>query len=218
MQDTDTTQDTNTNSAFHEISLDDGAPNLDFSFGGTDSKSKDTGGGGFGTWGKTWDFSNIGTAATTDSKDDKSAKGGKDKDSKDGTSDFGDNNPWSLGNKSKASKKKTMSNGFDFGDFGAIDESNDLSLGGGVGASDSKAADDGWGFASINKKDKKKKGKNAIAEEPVPEAVVEVVPEFEKVEEDTWSAWGTKKDKKKGKKGVVEEDIPPVPPPPPPAP
>ena len=98
---------------FHDISLDDGAPKLEFSFGGNDTKSKTTGGGSFGTWGNTWDFGNIGTAAITDKKDDKAAKADKDKDAKDATSAFGNNNPWSSGKTSK-NNNKTMSSGFDF--------------------------------------------------------------------------------------------------------
>jgi len=110
-----------------------------------------------------------------------------------------------------------MSSGFDFGDFGAIDETNNLTFDGDIGITDTNAADtSGWGFTSVNKKDKKKKGKDAADEKAVEETKASP-PEPEKVEDDIWSAWGSKKDKKKGKK-AVEEDITPVPPPPPPEP
>src|SRR5205823_9174107 len=143
-----------------------------------------TGGGSFGTWASTWDFGTIGTAATTDKKDDKAAKAGKDKDTKDATSEFGNNNPWSTGKASK-NNKKTISSGFDFGDFGALDGTNELSFSDNLGTMKTNAAMDtgGWGFTSTNKKDKKKKLKDVV-DEKAPEESKAVMPtEPDKVEE-----------------------------------
>lgn len=115
---------------------------------------------------------------------------------------MGDNNPWSFGSKTKT-KKKTTSSGFDFGSLDAAEETNELNFEGDL--EDTKAADDAWGFAAVNKKDKKKKG-----------PVEELEPEKqEEKADDGAGAWGTtaKDKKRKGKKGVIEEEPPPPPPP-----
>ncbi len=121
----------------------------------------------------------------------------KDTDKKDGSTEFGDNNPWSLGGNKSKKKTSTFSN-FDFGDLDS--GNNTFNLDGDVG--DTKPTDDAWGFTSVGKKDKKKKGavEEKKEEEPAP---VEPEPK----EEDTWGAWGTstkKKDKKK--KGWLDDD------------
>ena len=129
---------------------------------------------------------------------------------KDTTSAFGDNNPWSFGSKSK--KKTTTSTGFNFGDFGALDDGNDIGLNEDtVPEEPNTTSDAGWGFSAVNKKDKKKKGKDE-------ETIMETLPETEKVEDDSWSPWGaSKKDKeskKSKKKGILDEEVLTVPDPP----
>lgn len=133
--------------AFQDISLDDGAPKLDFSFDGIGNEKKNDAGGGFGAWGKSWDFGSIG-------KEEK----------KEETNDFGSNNPWGFGGSKSKSKKATTASSFDFGDFGAT-ENNDLSFAGGEDVVDTKA-DDAWGFGG--KKSKKKGAIEEIKEEPEP--------------------------------------------------
>jgi hypothetical protein len=193
--------------AFHEISLHDTAPTLEFSFGGTDSK-KDTGTGAFGGWGKTFDFGSIGTGTTADNKEEKPPKAEKGKEVRDPSTEFGDNNPWSSGNKSKTKKKTTMTNGFDFGDFGASQDTTDIDLEATGGIDTKPTEEDTWGFSAVNKKEKKKKGKDA-AEEKKEESVT-ALPHLEKEKEadESWGVWGgNKKDKKKTKKGAAEEEI-----------
>ena len=182
---------------FQDISLDDGAPKLDFSFGG--ETKKDT--GGFGAWGKTWDFGSLdnGTAKV----DDKSSK--KTADKKEPAAGLGDNNPWSVSNKSK--KKTTTSYGFDFGELDSGEK--DFGVDGDVG--ETKATDDAWGFSGGSKKDTKKK-----RDTKVDEATVVADPGLK--DDDLLGAWGTtttttKKDKKK--KGFAWDEEPEPPPPPP---
>lgn len=195
-------------STFHEISLNDEVPNLEFSFGNeTASKGKESSGlsNGFGGWGSSWGFGGLDKTSATQNHDDKSSK------AKGSGDAFGDNNPWSL-NKSK-NKKNTVANEFDFGDFGASNGLDDLSLG--TTGDDKMTADTAWGFASVNKKTGKK-GKQATGEKNEPQSIT-ALPEPNKETDDIWGSWGTKKDKKKGKKSGADESGP-LPPPPPPAP
>jgi hypothetical protein len=191
--------------AFHDISLDDGAPKLDFSFGATDS-NKDTGIGAF-SWGKTWDFTSVGSAKAGDKKDEKPAKVESQQDVKDPSSGFGDNNPWSAGNKSKSKKKSTVTSGFDFGDFGANQDIADIDLGLNAVTDATPAQGETWGLSSFNKKDKKKRGKDIVEEKKEEKFVALPEPEKEKEADESWGVWGTaKKDKKKGKKNAAEEE------------
>ncbi|KAK5091170.1 hypothetical protein LTR05_001350 [Lithohypha guttulata] len=132
-------------SAFQDISLDDTAPKLDFSFDGLSGDKKNEGGGFGSAWGKTWGFN------STD-KEDK----------KEDVTDLGSGNPWGFG--ASKSKKKTTTSSFDFGDF-STGTDNDLTFAGTDDVVDTRA-DDAWGFG---KKTKKKGGIEEIKEEPEPE-------------------------------------------------
>lgn len=79
-----------------------------------------------------------------------------------------------------------MSN-FDFGDFGTTND-NSLSFGGTDDVTNSKAADDAWGFSAVGKADKKKKnnGITEIQEE-----------ETGSTKDDGFVGWGASKTKKK---------------------
>jgi hypothetical protein len=160
--------------------------------------------GGLGGWGKSWDFTSIGTAPSGD----KAAEAEKDKDGKDTSTDFGDNNPWSFGNKNKTKKKTTLTGGFDFGGFGVSQDTPDIDLGLNGGTDANPAEESSWGFPTVNKKDKKKKGKD-IAEEKEDTSTARLETDKEKEAGDSWGIWGTgKKDKKKGAKGAAEDPVP----------
>ncbi|RMZ87523.1 hypothetical protein DV736_g5260, partial [Chaetothyriales sp. CBS 134916] len=165
---------------FQDISLDDSAPKLDFSFSGSDKKDA----GGFGAWGNTWDF---GLNDTTADKPGEKAKKNKDKDE---NTTLGDNNPWSFGSKSK-SKKTTgaaTAGGFDFGDLGSTTK-NQFSFDGDL--DDHDATDNAWGFSKKNATDEKEDDEFYLNSK----------------DDNSWSA-PTKKDKKNAKKGAVEYSLP----------
>lgn len=202
----------NGTSDFADINLDDGAPKIDLSFGPTETK--DGGGfssfGGWGGGGSTWNFSGADTG-TTDIAESFS------KATKESTMDTTDTNGWSFdsfGGNKKIQKKKTTTttSGFDFGNFGALDEEKE----------EDKAEDDKvegnnhWGtFTAAGKKDKKSKKKDAFEDtinDPDPDTIGTALADPEPAADDSWSAWGTSSTKKKkGKKG--EEDVPPPQPP-----
>ncbi|KAI9874854.1 MAG: hypothetical protein M1830_009203 [Pleopsidium flavum] len=186
--------------AFDDINLEDGAPKLDLDFGS--AATKDTGSNfGFGGWGNSWntgskwDFSGADAAASVPPKDAKDSKGA-----------LADNNPWSSGNKKK-DKKSNVSQGVDFGDLSALDETQEEQSK--ANGSRRGGEDDVGAFTSIGKKDKKI-GKKAVPEDHAQEEDpgVTLVPDAEPTDGNTWGAWGTastKKDKKKGKKGAFDE-------------
>ena len=196
--------------------MNDDAPKIDLSFGDKgESKGSDFGFGGWGssTWnaGSKWDFS-AADAGTTDIADSFS------KSTKDTPAE--ENSVWSFGGNKKNTKKKTTTSGFDFGDFGALDESKEDEL----KLEDTKATgDEGWGpFGTANKKDKKVKKKSVVGDtnnDVIDVNTIGIATDEPAAADDSWSAWGTtaKKDKKKKDK-KAEEDVPTIPPPPPPPP
>ena len=196
--------------------MDDDPPKLDLSLGGTEQK--DTGFGGIGEWNSSswntasnWNFSGADTGGT-DIADSFS------KSTKDTAMNSEDSGAWSFGG-NKKNKKKTTTSGFDFGNFGALEETKEED----TTAANTKAADgDDWGAGftaagNAGKKDKKSKKKNAfedIPNDPDANAIGTALAEPEPLAEDSFGAWGTtstKKDKKKGKK--TEDSMPPPNPP-----
>ncbi|KAL6717951.1 hypothetical protein ACLMJK_004036 [Lecanora helva] len=207
-----TPENTNGTSNFDNIDLNDDAPQLDLDFG---SNEKKTSGFGFGGWGGTtsWDTGNswsFGNDAGTTDIADSFAKAT--------TTDTGDSGTWSFGGNKKNKKKTT--GGFDFGNFGALNEDKEEAK-----AEEAQVGgDDDWsaGFTTTNKKGKKDKKKGLLGDssiEPDSGAIGTAIAEPEPAADDAWgTGWGvtTAKNKKKGKKG--EEETPPAPPPAPAAP
>ena len=190
---------------FHDVNLDGGHPNLDFSFDATYSKM-DAGIGGFRAEGKTWDFGSVGNATTGEIKDGKAAEAGKGKDVKDSSTNFGASYPWSSTNKIQNQKKTTMSSDFDFGGFQANQDTIDIDL------ALNGAADpipDIWSFSVNN--DKKQRGPGAAKEKNEEEdaETVSALPEpAEREVADSSLAWNTsKKDRNKAKKVGEAEKI-----------
>ncbi len=188
-------------------------PKIDLSFGPTETKetgafSSFGGWGGGSTWntGSNWNFSGADTAST-DIADSFSRT------SKESTTDTAGSNAWSFGG-NKKNQKKTTTTGFDFGNFGALDEENEDER-----VEDSKVGgNDNWGAVTApGKKDKKSKKKGTfddITNDPDPSTIGTALVDPEPAAEDSWNTWGTTSaKKKKGKKG--EEEVPPPPPPPP---
>ena len=207
---------------FDDINLlDDPAPQLDLSFGGTDNKDKGST-FGFGGWGSSWNTGNKWDINETDAAEADVAGEKAVKDTKAAIGDAGESNVWSFGG-NKKNKKKTTTSGFDFSDFG-LDEMKEEE----PAMKENKAGeeDDWGGFMSVGKKDKKK-GKKGTGEEAIkaPEPAIIDVPLSDPVAagDSSWGGWGaasSKKDAKKGKKAVTEVDPPvnDVPQPPPVAP
>ncbi|MCJ1400175.1 hypothetical protein MMC11_003379 [Xylographa trunciseda] len=210
--------DPTTTSAFENINLLDdgaGAPKIDMSFGDIGTKEPASSAFGFtaSSWGTGWaaggggaSKSSIGWGFTgadstnTDVTDSKSSKT-----TKPTSTVSSENQTWSFGG-NKSNKKKTTTSGFDFGDFGNLNEQEEE-----LKPEDSESAEDGardtWGdLMSGNKNDKKKK--KAGVDDPVKptEPVMNDLSEIadEGVADSSWAdQWGGfgKKDKKKGKGG-----------------
>lgn len=188
-------------------------PKIDLSFDPVDTK--DTGGfssfggwGGGSTWntGNNWNFSGADTA-TTDIADSFS------KATKESTNTT-DSNAWSFGGNKKNQKKKTTTStsGFDFGNFGALDEDKEDETAG----EDKVGGNGDWGtFTATGKKEKKTKKKGTLddaSNDPDPDAIGTALADPEPAAEESWgTAWGTTSAKKK--KGKKDEEMPPPPPP-----
>lgn len=193
---------------FADINLDDSVPKLDLSFGPTETKESGgfSWGGGASAWnaGSSWTFGGA-DIATTDIADSFSRA------TKDSTTDTTDGNAWSFGG-NKKNQKKTTTSGFDFGNFGALDEEDEDEQ----AEEDKVGGNDNWGtFTAAGKRDKKSKKKGTfddISNDPDPNTIGTALAEPEPAAEDSWNTWGTSSTKKKkGKKG--EDEVPPVQPP-----
>ena len=201
---------------FDDINLNDDAPQLDLDFGSTEKKDSSFGFGGWGgagtstgasTWatGNTWSFGNE-TASTEIA----------DSFSKATTTDATDTGAWSFGGNKKNKKKTTATNGFDFGDFRALDEEQ-----GDVAKAEetNDGVGDDWGatFTTAGKKGKKDKKKGIFGDtsnEPDPSSIGTAITEPKLETDDSWgTGWGATatKTKKKGKKGEEEAPLPPPP-------
>ncbi|KAL8734788.1 MAG: hypothetical protein Q9181_003049 [Wetmoreana brouardii] len=197
--------DHQTQNAFDDISLND-TPRIDLSFGNETSTKTSGSGFGFGGWSSSWNTSNETGAGATDITDFNNDASGNLVDSM-----------WSFG---KKSKKTTNTLGFDFGNFGAVDETPEIQATNG-------GDQDDWtsGFVAPGKKNKKNK-KNAI-EDPssiTDMTAIDTAVRGPTATDESWGAWNnpiSKKNKSKKKENdpePVTSDVPPVPPPPPLAP
>ncbi|MCJ1385031.1 hypothetical protein MMC17_008149 [Xylographa soralifera] len=216
-----------TTSPFENINLlDDVVPKIDMSFGDIGTKEPASSGFGFGTagWGAGWgasggavskrstDWGFTGIDSNTDVADSKTSKT-----TKATSTASSENQTWSFGG-NKSNKKKTTTNGFDFGNYDALNEEEEESKSEDPDPTESGVEDNWGGFKSVNK-DSKKKKKDGVDDIPkTVQPVVDVLQETadEGVADGSWAGgWGFgKKDKKKVKGG----DALPVPPPPPAAP
>src|SRR5690242_9557110 len=107
---------------FSDVNLDDGAPKIDMSFGGSGDKPDLLGGG----WGSTgW-----GTSKTSSGWGLDSTTGG-------GSKDASNENPWD------STSKKKEGDSFDFGFDGAFKSP--------LAAADPAGADEAWGFGKSKK-------------------------------------------------------------------
>ncbi|MCJ1475969.1 hypothetical protein MMC13_004633 [Lambiella insularis] len=194
---------------FDEINLlDDYAPKIDLSFGDTSAKETSSSGFAFGgsTWGSGWKSSSNDwnfDAADTNTTDATESKASKTTKQTTGSSE----NTWSFGGIKGNKKKTTVPGGLDFGDLGALDEDEDTKL------KDEDPTENGAGndwntFTSVNKNDKKKKKGDTDDKPKTTAPVIDVLSEITDPN-DTWSAWGPKKDKDK-KRGKNEPDSSPL--------
>ncbi|KAI4209317.1 MAG: hypothetical protein LQ351_007743 [Letrouitia transgressa] len=191
----DNTTDAPNKNGFEDVSLDE-TPKIDLSWG-NDFGMKNTNSslGGMGGWGNnwttgsSWGFSGTGT------------------DTKDTSTDAGDAGMWAFEG-SKKNKKKTTTSGFDFGNFGSLDETTEGQLQG----EESKPEENGWGaFEPFGRKDKKKKKGNLediINDHEVNAIGTALIDPAVAAEESggTWGTAGAKKDKKKGKNNTGEDN------------
>ncbi|KAL9613638.1 MAG: hypothetical protein Q9167_001814 [Letrouitia subvulpina] len=191
----DHTTDASNKNGFEEINL---GENQNTNLGwGNDFGTKNTNSslGGMGGWssswntGGNWDFSGTGT------------------DTKDTSTDAGDASVWAFDG-GKKNKKKTTTSGFDFGNFGAFDETIEEQ----PKAEESKPKEGGWGvLGSFGKKDKKTK-KGAFEDtinDDEPNAIGTALTEPVVTAEQSWGGWDSKaakKDKKKGTKSAFEDN------------
>lgn len=185
-------------------------PKIDLSFGPTETKDSGAfssfSGWGGSTWntGSNWNFSGADTT-TTDIADSFSRA------TKESTNDATDSSAWSFGGNKKNQKKTTTTSGFDFGNFGALEEERDEDNKGvqveGKGV---------WGaFPAAGKVDKKSKKKGAFEDassDPDPNAIGTALADPQPAAEDSLKTWGAASTKKKkGKKGEEEMPLAPTP-------
>lgn len=128
-------------------------------------------------------------------------------DTKDTSTDAGDAGMWAFEG-SKKNKKKTTTSGFEFGNFGSLDETTE----GQPQGEESKPEENGWGaYEPFVKKDKKKK--KGIFEDTTIDnelnAIGTALTEPAVAAEESWGTYGTagaKKDKKKSKNNAEEDN------------